>query len=343
DSPAEVVFPGANAGEDYTVRNYDDASYGRQNLVEATRVSSNTVYAQLAEALGTAEVADMAERLGLGSEVPDDQLSVALGATEVSVLGMADAYLTFATRGVQVDPQVITQVTDAEGNVIDEIATERERVLEPDQADIVNFVLQGVVDGGTGTKADFDAEVAGKTGTTQDNGDAWFAGYTPGLSTAVWMGYPEGQARPMDSVHGVEVTGGSFPAEIFRKFMSKAVAADEETYGGDFVEPGDLGGRLLSGGRQAYVDPDAAPPPTEPAPRAITTTPPGPTTTPTTERPVTTTTPTTQAPASPRTSMPGITLPPRPDSGGDQQPSSSRDGRDDQRERESSAQEKPPG
>jgi penicillin-binding protein 1A len=331
DSPAEVVFPGANAGEDYTVRNYDDASYGRQNLVEATRVSSNTVYAQLAEALGTAEVADMAERLGLGSEVPADQLSVALGATEVSVLGMADAYLTFATRGVQVDPQVITQVTDAEGNVIDEIATERERVLEPDQADIVNFVLQGVVDGGTGTKADFDAEVAGKTGTTQDNGDAWFAGYTPGLSTAVWMGYPEGQARPMDSVHGVEVTGGTFPAEIFRRFMSEAVASDEEAYGGDFVEPGDLGGRLLSGGRQAYVDPDAAPPSTEVAPRSTTTAAPAPATTATTEQPVTTTTPTTEAPPSPKTSMPGITLPSKPDNGGDQQPSSSREGRDEPR------------
>ncbi len=306
DSPSELVFPGADAGDDYTVRNYEDAAYGRQNLVEATRVSSNTVYAQLAKALGTAEVADMAERLGIGSDIPDDQLSVALGTAQVSVLGMADAYLTLATRGVQVDPQVITEVTDAEGNVIDTFSSERERVLEPDQADVVNFVLQGVVDGGTGTRADFGRPLAGKTGTTQANGDAWFVGYTPGLSTAVWMGYPEGQARSMNSVHGVEVTGGTIPADIFRRFMSEAVAGNEEVYGGDFVEPSSLDGRLLSGTRQAYVDPDAVPPP---EPSTTTTAPPASTTT-TTAPPVTTTTPTTELQPTPTTLPPTVVIPP---------------------------------
>jgi membrane peptidoglycan carboxypeptidase len=314
------------------VRNYDDAAYGRQNLIDATRVSSNTVYAQLAKALGTAEVADMAERLGIGVDIPDDQLSVALGTAEVSVLGMADAYLTFATRGVQVEPQVITGVTDSEGNVIDELSTERERVLEPDQADIVNFVLQGVVADGTGTKAGFDSPVAGKTGTTQRNGDAWFAGYTPGLSTAVWMGYPEGQAREMDDVHGIEVTGGSFPAEIFRRFMSEAVAGNEEAYGGDFVEPGSLGdGRLLGGERQSFVDPEA-PPVTEVVPAPTTTAlPPPPTTTTPPPVPTTMPTPTTQAPA-PRQASPGMTLPPnvaRPEGEREQRPPDPGDDRDE--------------
>jgi penicillin-binding protein 1A len=308
-SPPEVVFPGANAGEDYTVQNYDEAAYGTQNLVEATRVSSNTVYAQLAEALGTGEVAEMAQRLGIRADIPAGQLSVALGSIEVSVLDMADAYLTFATRGVQVDPVVITEVTAADGQAIDTFSATRERVLEPDQADVVNFVLQGVVGSGTGTRAGIGRPVAGKTGTTQANGDAWFVGYTPGLSTAVWMGYPEGQARSMDSVHGVEVTGGSFPADIFRTFMSQALDQDGEAYGGDFVDPGDFGGRLLSGRRLDYVDPNAvtkttkAPAPAAPSPsESVTTT--------TVNHPPATTTPTTGPPA-PSTTVrpPGMTLP----------------------------------
>ncbi len=339
ESPAELVFPGADAGEDYTVRNYEDAAYGTQNLIEATRVSSNTVYAQLAETLGTAEVADMAERLGIASDVPDDQLSVALGTAEVSVLGMADAYLTFATRGVQVDPQVITEVTDAEGNVIDTFSTTRERVLEPEEADVVNFVLEGVVDDGTGTKADFGSDVAGKTGTTQGNGDAWFTGYTPGLATSVWMGYPEGQARQMDDVHGVEVTGGSFPAEIFRQFMSEAVSGNEEVYGGDFVEPESLDGRLLPGSRQTSADPEATPTPSEGAPATTTTPRPVPTTTATTGPTVTTTTPTTVIPARPgRPQSPGMTLAPpvvdEPERSRDSQPFSSPPDEDERNEGE---------
>ncbi|MGI9120970.1 MAG: transglycosylase domain-containing protein [Acidimicrobiales bacterium] len=313
DSPSEVVFPGANAGEDYSVKNYDEEAFGSLNLIDATRVSSNTVYAQLAEALGTAKVADSANRLGIRSEIPKDQLSVALGSVEVSVLDMADAYLTFATRGVQVDPVGVTEVTDAKGNVVDDFSAKRTRVLEPNQADVVSFVLQGVVESGTGTAADFGRPLAGKTGTTQENGDAWFAGYTPGLATAVWMGYPEGQARPMDNVHGVEVTGGTFPAQIFRSFMSDAVTSDEEAYGGDFVAPESLDGKLLSGSRQAYGDPDATT--TTTAPRSTTTSVLPQTTTVT--APVSTTTPTTRpSPTSTTTSTPGTTLPTVPTDSG---------------------------
>ncbi|MGH9183271.1 MAG: transglycosylase domain-containing protein [Acidimicrobiales bacterium] len=243
-SPSQVVFPGADAGRAYTVRNYDNAAHGSVSLLDATRVSSNTVYAQLAEALGPARVAEEAGRLGIRSKVPPE-LSVALGTAEVSALEMADAFLTFATRGLQVDPLAITEVTDSDGELIDRFTPEKERVLEPQQADVVNHVLQSVVTGGTATRADFGRPVAAKTGTTQGNGDAWLVGFTPGLSTAVWMGYPEGQSRQMGNVHGIAVTGGTLPAEIFRKFMSVATA--DPRYGGDFVEPASLGGRFLSG------------------------------------------------------------------------------------------------
>ena len=312
DSPAEVVFPGANAGADYVVRNYDDAAYGPQNLIEATRVSSNTVYAQLAEELGIDEVAETAGRLGIRSPIPDDQLSVALGSVEVSVLEMADAYLTFATRGVRVDPLVITEVTDAEGRVLDEFSAERERVLEPGHADVINEVLRGVVSSGTGTGAGFGRPVAGKTGTTQGNGDAWFAGYTPGLATAVWMGYPEGQARQMTNVHGVEVTGGTFPADIFRRFMSAAVDVDPEAYGGDFVAPGDLGGKVFSGGRRSADGTDDT---ALPAPETtVATTPPLSTTT-TSPAAASTSTSTTAVQPKPSAPLsPGMTLRPPPTS-----------------------------
>ena len=104
------------------------------------------------------------------------------------------------------------------------------RVMERSQADQVNFALEQVVDHGSGTAAQVaDTKVWGKTGTTEDYGDAWFVGFTRKLTAAVWMGYPEGQSKPLLNVHGVaKVNGGSLPARIFERFMSKAGAGDGE-------------------------------------------------------------------------------------------------------------------
>ena len=154
-----------------------------------------------------------------------------------AALYAADAYLTLANRGVHVDPQVVSEVDDAQGKVIERFASPRRRVLERSQADVVNFVLRQVVERGTGTGAAIDEPVAGKTGTTQDFGDAWFVGYTPKLTAAVWMGYPEGQSRAMVNVHGRRVNGGSFPAAIFKRFMT---AATKGTDTGDFPTPSSL-------------------------------------------------------------------------------------------------------
>jgi penicillin-binding protein 1A len=95
--------------------------------------------------------------------------------------------------------------------------------MKADTAHLVDFVLQQVIARGTGTAAKLDRPVAGKTGTTENSGDAWFAGYTPNYAAVVWMGYPEGNSKPMDSVHGITVTGGTFPAQIWKKFMSVAL------------------------------------------------------------------------------------------------------------------------
>jgi membrane peptidoglycan carboxypeptidase len=98
-------------------------------------------------------------------------------------------------------------------------------VLSEQESDLVTHCLRGVINGGTGASANFGKQAAGKTGTTQDNRDAWFAGYTPKLTAAVWMGYvgaPGAEVRFMGDVHGRQVTGGSFPAEIWKKFMRNA-------------------------------------------------------------------------------------------------------------------------
>jgi len=244
ESPAKIVFEGANNGKDYTVNNYDKSEHGRVDLVDATRVSSNTVYAQLLDAIGPERVVSVAQQLGIDSEL-SPVLSLALGTSSVSVQEMAEAYLTFATRGVHVEPITITKVTDAEGDVLFEATPSRERVLEERQADIVTHVLQQVVEEGTGTRAELTgSDAAGKTGTTQQYGDAWFVGYTPGLSAAVWLGYPEGQDRPLRGVHGIDVTGGTLPAQIWHEFMQEAIQDDR--YAGRFADPPDLGeGRLV--------------------------------------------------------------------------------------------------
>ncbi|HYD08569.1 MAG TPA: PBP1A family penicillin-binding protein, partial [Acidimicrobiales bacterium] len=244
DSPSKIVFEGANNGRDYTVNNYGGSAHGRIDLVDATRQSSNTVYAQLLDAIGPERVVSVTERLGIDSEL-SPVLSLTLGTSSVSVQEMAEAYLTFATHGVHVEPITITKVTDSSGEVLWEAPVQRTPVMEERDADVVTHVLQQVVLGGTGTRARLSrSDAAGKTGTTQHNGDAWFVGYTPGLSTAVWMGYPEGQDREMDDVHGIAVTGGTLPAQIWHAFME--VATQDDRFAGRFGDPPDLSeGRLV--------------------------------------------------------------------------------------------------
>ena len=221
DAPAEKVFPDANAGEDWPVGNYADAGLGRLNLIDATRKSSNTAYAQMILDVGVDNAAALAKRMGITADVPAYP-SIVLGTSSVSVLDMASAYSTLANNGEHVDPVVVTRVTDAQGTLLYEAPNDRERVLSEDVTQGVNWTLNQVVENGTGTGAKFGQPAAGKTGTTDDYRDAWFAGYTCSLTASVWMGYPGTETRYMRNVHGLEVTGGTFPATIWRKFMTEA-------------------------------------------------------------------------------------------------------------------------
>jgi penicillin-binding protein 1A len=220
----------------YEVGNYGGQEFGTVDLNAATADSVNTVYAQLAQDVGPGKVVSLAERAGITSEMQPNA-SLVLGTNEVSVLDLADSYLTFARDGERVEPWAIARIEDADGDVLLEHGPPAvDPAIDQGAARAVTHALRGVIEDGTGTAAAIDRPAAGKTGTTQGNGDAWFAGYTPDYVATVWMGYPEGPSRPMTDVHGGPVTGGGLSAEIWRVFMEQAVSDLEPR---DFEPPPD--------------------------------------------------------------------------------------------------------
>ncbi len=209
----------------WQVRNYERSDPGRVSLAGATRLSVNAAYARLGIDVGIDRVAATARSMGVASPVPVDEPQITLGGGRLGVTttDMAAAYATLANGGTHAPTTVIERVTDAEGQVVWRPG-EPTQALTPDVAYVTTEVLQGVVEGGTGLAARVPGwEVAGKTGTTSDHVDAWFAGTTPTVAAAVWVGHAEGQV-PMLGVQGVpRVTGGTIPARIFADAVAAAV------------------------------------------------------------------------------------------------------------------------
>jgi penicillin-binding protein 1A len=228
--PAPARWTAPNCSGQCTISNYDGAGRGNPTLREAMWASVNTVFAQLVLDVTIEDTVDIARRLGLERLDPDRAYgaSLALGAAETSPLEMASAFGTFANRGGRVAPTGILRVIDADGNVlIDNRHRVGEQVVEPVVADNVTDILVGVIERGTGRRARLDRPAAGKTGTAQEYRAAWFVGYTPQLSTAVWMGHADG-LKPLRGVNGVgSVTGGSHPAVAWQEFMAKALDGTE--------------------------------------------------------------------------------------------------------------------
>jgi penicillin-binding protein 1A len=172
----------------------------------------------------------MARRLGVrqskldvdGTYVP----SIGLGAMPVSPLEMASAYATLAAGGIYSKPISILRVQLANGAIDKDSGwgkPDRVRVIDDGVAAEVTKILGENIRYGTAVAADIGRPDAAKTGTTENHADAWLCGYTPNLSTTVWMGYPQAEI-PMISVHGISVTGGSFPAQIWHQYMESALA-----------------------------------------------------------------------------------------------------------------------
>ena len=217
----------------WAVRNYENAYLGSANLTTATIYSDNTVYAQLTAQVGPKRVAQMAHKLGIQSPL-DNFFAIGLGAEAVNPLEMARSFATFANSGKRIDgsvlgnlPRVVRAVQDGK-NLLDNRPVARQ-VLDPNQNAILTSILQQVVQIGTGKRAALDdRSVAGKTGTTENYGDAWFVGYTPQLAVAVWVGYPDRLQPMLKEFGGDPVAGGTYPALIFHTFMKNALNDLEE-------------------------------------------------------------------------------------------------------------------
>jgi penicillin-binding protein 1A len=167
-----------------------------------------------------------------GAYVP----SMGLGAIRVSPLDLASAYATLAAGGIHSEPMAIRRVVLSNGKVDTDAGwgePRRKRVISDGVAYAVTDVLEDNMTGGTGGNAYFGVPAAGKTGTTENHADAWFAGYTPTLQTTVWVGYTRGNI-PMESVHGISVSGSSFPSLIWHDFMVEAVGNQPPL---DFPQP----------------------------------------------------------------------------------------------------------
>ena len=216
-SPASFTFAD---GSTWSPSNAEGGGRGLMPLREALVHSVNGVYARLAMQLGPAAIVSQAKRMGVRSKLPVYP-SVVLGSSQVSVLDMATAYATLANGGTMIEPTTIAEVETASGELLRPDQEVDLGAISPGTAYLVTKALEDVIDRGTGVAADIGRPAAGKTGTTNDYVDAWFVGYTPDLVAAVWVGYPQG-AIPMYDVHGIRVTGGSFPALIWRQFMAAA-------------------------------------------------------------------------------------------------------------------------
>ncbi|MDP1806993.1 MAG: penicillin-binding transpeptidase domain-containing protein, partial [Acidimicrobiales bacterium] len=250
--PGTYTIPGCR-GTGCVVHNVESGSYGSISLKQATAFSVNTVYAQLIEDVGVKETAEMANRLGI-TMVPADGIQplgasagepygvgLTLGAAEVSPLEMAAAYSVFAARGLQFSATPIIKVTDANGKILeDNTKRQGKRVLTEAVADNVTDALKGVINSGTGRGADIGRPdgTAGKTGSTDDNADAWFVGYTPALSTAIWMGYSDSNTKSLKNIKGVStVFGGTIPASTWKAYMGEALKGAPAA---DFPKPAAL-------------------------------------------------------------------------------------------------------
>lgn len=215
---APFVGPG-----NWRVQTFEKTYSGRIPLTQATLLSDNTVYARLTLDVGPRPVARLARRMGIQSKLKPVP-SIVLGVNAVSPLDLATAYATLANGGVEHDPSILSKVVFPGGHAEQASQSKGKQVVDPKVAAVVTRVLEANVRSGTGTAAALSGRpAAGKTGTTDSFGDAWFAGFVPQLATVTWVGYPA-KERPMRGVHGIAgVTGGTLPAEIWRTYMSDAL------------------------------------------------------------------------------------------------------------------------
>lgn len=224
DSP----FVWSYEGQEWEPDNYNGEYFGVVTFRQALERSLNSATARIAKGVGIRNVRDMAYRLGIQSPLPLVP-SLSLGSAEVTPMEVAVAFSTLANTGVRTQPLAVKQVVDQQGQVLEKRNIRVEKVISPQHAFIMNYLLKGVLDRGTarGARAmGFDRPAAGKTGTTNDTRDAWFAGYTPDLLAVVWVGF--------DNQSKLGLSGSQAALPIWAEFMKRATAGTPVT---DFVPP----------------------------------------------------------------------------------------------------------
>jgi penicillin-binding protein 1A len=226
--PTETGSCDTNPPTAWCPQTYDHSYIGPTSIENATLRSDNSVYARLSLDVGPENIADIAYRLGVrtdlmtgdGAYVP----SMGLGSRVVTPMDMASVYSTLAAGGVYSKPMAIRKVILPGGKIDTEAGwgvPQRKRAVPDWVAAEVVRILEENMTSGTGVGAYFGKTSAGKTGTTDNYADAWFCGFTPGLEATIWIGYPRGEI-PMTSVHGISVSGPTFPATIWKLFMERA-------------------------------------------------------------------------------------------------------------------------
>jgi penicillin-binding protein 1A len=219
-TPSSTVLDAPIRVGGWSPDNYEGRYMGEVTLADALAHSLNSATVRLIQHVGVHRVTALARRLGITTPIPDN-LSIALGTSEVSLLELTGAYAAVAGDGIGVWPYGIAEVRDRAGHVLWRRAGSGPgRVLEPAVARDADLLLSEVVRRGTGKAAALPIHTAGKTGTTQDYRDAWFVGYAGGLTAGVWFGNDDNS--PMD-----KVTGGDLPAKLWHAIMQAATGANQ--------------------------------------------------------------------------------------------------------------------
>ena len=244
-------------GKPYEVANYGNEGWGQVDLLSATQHSINTVYVPLGIKAGLDKVVDAARRAGIPETVAMiGTPSVTLGVASPHVIDVANSYATFAAQGIYSKPYMVAQVTGPNKGVLYQGKPQTQEVFSKEVMADLTYALKSVVNGGTGSAAlGLGRPAAGKTGTSQSNASAWFAGYTPQLAATVAL-FRDSASESLNGIGGLtSVTGGSFPARIWTAFMKGALRNEPVM---SFPAPANIGGLdpvvMTSGGRQAKKD-----------------------------------------------------------------------------------------
>jgi penicillin-binding protein 1A len=218
DTILDAPFTVISGGQPYSPRNYDEKFEGNITLRRALAGSRNVPAVKLAEKVGISSVVDITRRFGITTSLPP-YLPLALGAADMKLIEHVSAFTVFPNDGIRIDPHMIRRVTSYDGALLEEAHPEVHDVISPEVARTMTAMLEEVIQFGTGIQARaLGRPAAGKTGTTQDYTDAWFIGFTPQLTSGVWVGFDDKQISL-----GKKETGARAALPIWLEFMQGAL------------------------------------------------------------------------------------------------------------------------